>query len=118
MTVACLAVIAILLAMSYIYVRAGRKNYALAILPLMLVPVVHAGAGVAYSLLSRFLTWDFNLFAIAADVVALVAACTIFGFLSAKIETKKARMVFLIMCDGFTALFTFALVWSLIQELL
>ena len=47
MLFACWAIVVVLLAMVIIFLRARKKEYAVAILPLLIAPVVHIFSGVA-----------------------------------------------------------------------
>lgn len=114
MDVVCLACIVIILAMSYIFLRKEKGNYAMAILPLIFVPVAHLGSGWAYELVNSQFGIGYPAFVFSVDMVALVVACLFFGFSSAAIETKRAKIVYCVMCGGFTALFTFALLKDII----
>lgn len=112
MDVVCLSCIVIILCMSYIFMRKRKPNYSIAILPLILVPIIHLFSSFIYKLLGN-VNMDYNLFVLALDVIALVVECILFGFLSNNIETKKTKVTYCIMCGGFSALFTFALLKDL-----
>lgn len=114
MDVVCLSSIVIILAIAYIYVRKEKSNYAFAIIPLVFVPFAHLGAGWGYEVFSGWFNISYPLFLLAVDTVALVIACFFFGIASTAIETKRAKIVYCIMCGGFEALFTFALLKDLL----
>ncbi len=114
MDVVCLACIVIILAMSYIFLRKEKGNYAMAILPLIFVPVAHLASGWAYKAMESFLTVNYPVFVFTIDIIALVIACLFFGISSTALDTRKARLVYCIMCGGFSALFTFALLKDII----
>ena len=96
------AIISIILAMAFIFLRAGKKVYAYGILPLVLVPLMQ--------LCSPFLTDFFHSFLpagrasiyICLIIITLIVACILTGFVGAKLHKKGARTLYMLICSAFT----------------
>ena len=114
MDVVCLSCIIIILTIGYIFIRKEKGNYAMAIIPLVFVPVAHLGSNWVYVLISNFININYHSVLFFLDMAALTISCICFGFSSAAIETKSAKIVYWIMCGGFAVLFTFALLKDMI----
>ena len=115
MFVECWVIIVLILVMAYMIFRTGKTGQAVAILPLLLVPLAH----ILGSPLSRFLDSLFsglsgNLFWISFDVVGLVATCVLCGLLAGNMDTRGGRRAYMLLCGGFSAVLTIVLVNSIL----
>jgi CHASE2 domain-containing sensor protein len=114
MVMECSAMVVIIGVVAYSTMRSGRYFFAVGIMPLALVPIVHLmGRSISRALsavtpLSRPMAW------IAADIAALVVACILFGILSLNFEGKKQRLYYLIVCGGFSLVLTCVMIADLI----
>ncbi len=107
MLTASLATVIIVIAMTCIFVRYGRRSFAISILPLTIVPAI-------YSLISFFIGYFTQNEILAQQIiccallVSVVVAGILFGVCTLIFKSKKAKLSYLICCGGFTL--TFALV--------
>ncbi len=112
MVIECITIIVLLAVMAFIYLRKGRKEYAHAIFPMILLPLVHIAAVelVRQSLFSI----DVQVIQIALDIAALVVSCLLTGVSASHIQSRRARNGLVII----SALFLIALASILIYSIL
>lgn len=108
------AIIMVILVMCFMMLRSGRRGYALVTLPLVIVPATHMSSSRIALLLEKLLPYDYMFLRIGVDVLGLVLSCVIFAVLSAGIRHKRTRLVFLLMCGGFSVILTSVLIASII----
>lgn len=101
MVVESLAIISIVLAVAFVFLRARKTAYAYGILPLLLVPVMKLATPVILPLLS-FLKADTVNLQIGILLVALLAACIQFGIISAQFKSRRAKIGYVVLCGLFT----------------
>lgn len=112
MLFACWAIVIVLLAMVVVFMRARKKEYALAVLPLTLVPFAHIVSGVMARFLDSLIPLSFAGIRILIDLTAALFSCLLLGFSSRGIAEKRSRRLFTIFCAGFTILLTWVLVYN------
>ena len=118
MVVECWAILLIILVMSYMYSRAGRRNFGMAVLPLTFVPFAHLVGGPLSRVLVDCTSMRFpNIVQISIDVAAMVVSCVIFGILSRSIQKKSSRMAYLLLCGGFTIVLAWVLIYNTVHPL-
>ncbi|MEG0900198.1 MAG: hypothetical protein RSD67_07340 [Oscillospiraceae bacterium] len=118
MIVESLSASAIILIMSYIYLRMGKPNLSLSILPLTFVPAVYILSIPIAGVINSAFTVSEPLSRAFMVLVAAVTACCVFGFLSNKIRKKSFKSFYAILCTGFTIIFAWVLILDLIKPLL
>ena len=106
----CFAIISIVLAIAFIFLRSGRKVYAYGILPLILVPLVNILSGQMVPAISSVLPFEHNSIKISLVFAALIAACLLIGFTGSKLDKKSARTMYMIICGLFTLILSMMLV--------
>ena len=79
MLVESLAIIALIFAMAFAFLRAGKKEYAYGILPLLLLPVVQIFLGYITSFFASFLPFDARSIRVCIICVTLIAAWILTG---------------------------------------
>ena len=127
MLFACWAIVIVLLAMVVVFMRAKKKDYALAVLPLTLVPFAHIISGVAIvplivlpfihilsnplaHLLDPLLPLTLPELRIAVDMTAGLVSCLLIGLTARHIRERRTRNAFMICCSGFLIILTLVLV--------
>ncbi|MEF9853806.1 MAG: hypothetical protein RSB36_01230 [Hydrogenoanaerobacterium sp.] len=111
MVVECWAIILLIVIIAYVISRTGRAGQAVAILPLITVPVFHLLGGPS----SRFIGGLFSVFSkplirVSFDVAGLVVACVLYGLLAGNMGSRGGRRVYMILCGGFSALLVIVLI--------
>ena len=118
MIVECVTTAAIIFLMAFIFLRAGRANYAVATLPLATVPVVHIVAAWCAKYFAQILATREGLVIICADLLALVSSCILYGVFVNTLSTKGSRQTYLICCGAFSLIFAFILIRGVVDTLL
>lgn len=114
MVVECIAIVLIILLISFTFLRAKRTNYAMVTVPLVIVPVSYIlGFLVAYF-------WIKNpqikmVAMMTADLLGLIIACIILGAFSFKIASKRARLSYLCISGGFLVILSILLLINIAQ---
>lgn len=98
MSAACISMVLVFFATSFLFFRSGRRDYGLAILPLISVPLGHSIA----TFVVPYLVSHFSFFAdkyvlifIGIDMSALILGCIALGITSQNIESNKNRRLFI-----------------------
>ena len=105
----CWAIVIVILAMCYIFLRARKSEYSIGLLPLILVPISHLlGNGILHWF-GDHITLDHSLVGIGIDITGLVITCILLGFAVQTIKSKKQRNALLICCTGFTLILAWVL---------
>ncbi len=108
MLTASLATIIIVLVMMFIFLRYYRRAFALAILPLIIVPAF-------YSIATFFAGYFLKDKVAIAQVVACALLCAVviagilFGICTLMFKSKKTKTSYLMLCGGFTLVFALVL---------
>lgn len=111
-----IVVLVLTLMISYLYLRRGRRGTALSVLPLCVLPVVSL---LGYLLRDRLPTsiLPANMWGVLFVIVGLVVAGLLFGMIGSNIKKKPARRLYLLMCGGFTLIFGFAEILTVMKIL-
>ncbi len=97
--------------MSFSLFRAKRKRWAVAALPLILLPAVNS---VAKPLCVFVLGIDFTfVIAVWTILVAVMASCIWIGFLTAiYLNKKKSRVAYMLSCTAFNIILAAVFMWD------
>lgn len=90
MVVECIAIIAIIAAIGFVYLRAQKKEYASIVATLLLVPGVHLIFELIGKRLLRVLDYG-SVVWVLGDVLAMSITCLLIGRLSRYIEGRGQR---------------------------
>ena len=113
MIIECWAIIVIIICMVIIFLRAKRKDYAFGIIPLMLVPFIHAVGSPIANVLTKVLPWQIQDIRLSLDISALVVTGMLLGYLAMNFKSKKIRRTFLVMCGGFSIILACVLIFKM-----
>lgn len=114
MTVECISIILVILCTSFIFFRTKRKDYAIAVLPLTIVPFIHFIAYHAVNYSFAVLKSNAGKILPMSDIIALVLSCIIVGIMSGSIKSKTARRSYI----AISTVFLIALVWIFIYDII
>lgn len=110
MLFACWAIVIVLALMIVVFLRAQKKEFAVAILPLMVAPFVHIFSGVLSKTLDAVLPLNTAQIRIIIDLLAGLISCLLLGLLSRGIPGKRTRNGFFWCCAGFVVILTLVLI--------
>jgi len=109
----CAAILIVILAVFFIFLRKKKYDYAVCVVPLLLLPFAHIAGEVLLPLLTRITAANQNELRISIDVTALIGACLMFGSLGQlRIKSKKARRFYFGLCSGFSAILAWILIFN------
>lgn len=114
----CWTIVAVLVMMSLLLLRREKRAVSLALLPLVIVPLVHISAGPIVRLLIQRITLPFHFLVIAVDGIGLVIACITIGVVGAFVKSKKIRWFYFLTCGGFSVILNWVLLYNTIGRLL
>ncbi len=113
MFIECIAIVALILAMFFIYLRMGKRGIALTILPLATVPFLHTIAILVADNIASFVpAVDFAMVVILFDIIALVVSALMSAFFCMFYELKY-RSVYFSIAGVFNVILTFILIFNL-----
>lgn len=110
MLFACWAIVMVLLAVEFVFLRSGKKNYVIAILPLLVTPFVHIISGLIARIIMHTVPLTFANLRTIIDVTAGLISCLLLGLTSRSIEERRSRLAFFWCCAGFVIILTWVLV--------
>lgn len=110
MLFACWAIVLVLLAMSFVFLRSGKKEYSIAILPLLITPFINIFSGLLSRLMDRFLPLSFTELRLTITLTAGLFSCLLLGLAARGISGKRTRLVFFWFCAAFVVVLTLVLV--------
>ena len=114
MLFACWSIIIVIAAMFFVFMRARKKDYALAVLPLLLVPLMHILSAPLARLLRDILPLTFTEIRAGLDTIAALFSCLLIGTGSRRISGKRPRRAFFICCAGFIIILTLVLTTNIL----
>lgn len=102
-----LAIIFILLVMSYMFMRNGKVATAVSVLPLMIVPGAYLISGPIATVLAPWLSMmTVPEIRVVIVIIGLIITGIILGIISVQITQKVLRRGYLFLCGSFTIVIT------------
>ena len=99
---------------AYLYLRRGQRGYALAVLPVGVLPLVYLMGCVLCGHLGPLTPLTDLQWQVLFLFLGLAAGAICEGVVSYNIKRASARRGYIILCGGFTALFAFAILHAII----
>lgn len=96
------AIVIIVIAMSLSFLRTRLRGYALAVLPLVILPLFHLFSSFAAPKLGRLVGCSPLPLRIGIEGIALAGAAALFIYFSTKMKNRISRIYYLFLCLGFT----------------
>ncbi len=100
------SIIAIILLMGYFYMRAGRKNYALNVFALAIVPATYLVAYYATPYISNLFSLPANRIFLGLMLGGLIVATVLAFNFSRNIKSDSSRKLFIIIIPVFNLILT------------
>ncbi len=117
MIIECLAIIAVLGATIFAYLRIGKKVYASIVAVLLLLPGVHCLIElifrrhlVAMDPQRGIVLW------ILADVLTMGLSCVLIGWLARKVEKRSQRISLIVITGIYIAVLTVVLLFEIVGQ--
>lgn len=116
MLFACWSIVVVIVAIFVIFMRAHKKEYALATLPLVIVPLMHIFSAILAKLLDNVIPLQDYEIRVLLDLTAALIACLLLGVSSRPIPEKRTRTGFFICCAGFVIILTIVLIVNIFMD--
>ncbi len=104
MAIECSAIVAVIGVMAMFMFKAGQQGHAVAILPILIVPLSYLSSGWFSDIAVSLLGADKGLSAWGWNLVGLVVACLLMGIISVNIKRMRSRVAYLVCCAGFSVI--------------
>lgn len=115
MLFACWAMLIVLLAMSFLFLRSGKKEYAGAILPLPLVPFFYIFSGPLGRLLDPVVSLDATMLRVMVVLTGGLLSCLLLGLAVRGITARRTRNAVFWCCAAFVVVVCLVLAANLLQ---
>lgn len=112
MLFSCWAIALIIAAMSFVFLRFGKKEYSLAILPLLITPLANIAGGLFSRFLSGFIKLPISELRVMIVLTAGLFSCLSLGLCSRGISGPRTRRIFFWFCAAFIIILTLILVYN------
>lgn len=93
MLVGCIAILAIMLLMIFVFIRAKKKNYAMVCFALLILPFFHALGEIFGNELATSMDISYILLLDIVDFGALIFSCVAILFVSKSLNKSKMQRV-------------------------
>lgn len=104
------AIILVLLAMSFVFLRSGKKEYAAGILPLIITPFVNIFSGFLARPLYLLVPLSVTELRAIITLTAGLISCLLLGLAARHIEGLRTRHIYFWFCAAFVVILTLVLV--------
>lgn len=119
MTTESISILAITLCMMFLFVRAKRPDYAVSLVPLLLVPAAQLLAlPVAHALGGLAPHMHYRMVVAFADVAALAISCGLVELFSSRIKSKKNKRLYIALLIGFNIILACVFIYRTLQPIL
>lgn len=115
MLIECVVIWGLIVVVSLMYIRAKKKDYALATVPLTILPLVNVLAYTSSGGLSKLFPMDeFTVYA-ALNIVAVVISSCFVGIMSGKFKKRATRVAYITMSLIFNIVLAAILVYNMFE---
>lgn len=118
MIIESISILAILLCMVVVFVRAQRIDYAISITPIMLLPAAHLFALICMRLAKYSVPFtSYRVIIAFVDIASLAVSSGLLLLFSSKIKSKRNKRLYIIMLSGYNIILTCAYVHQILYPL-
>ncbi len=110
MVIECISIIIVLMGLVLAFLRAHRKKYAFAVIPLMILPALHLLSYPTSVYLHKFFGAAELSVQHSVTVIALVISCLALGMMSRTFSSRRNRAVFIGICGIYTVILALILI--------
>jgi len=114
MLFACWAILVLMVLMSITFLRARRREYAIAIMPLCITPAVYIFSGILSRVVDPIVAFSSIEIRILINIAAGLIACLLLGISSRGIAGKRSRNAFFAGCSLFVVVLSLVLIGRMI----
>ena len=117
MFVECLAIFGLIFVVAVMYIRAKKKDYALATVPLLVLPAANILAYAFSGGISNILPVDRFTAYSAINIVAVVISSCLVGLMSGKFGKKSVRGAYITMSLVFNIVLAAILIYNMFETI-
>ncbi len=115
MLVECMVIFGLIFVVMIMYVRTEKKQYALATVPLLILPFANIVAYFISDALALILPWEkFTAYA-AVNIVAVIVSSMLIGRFTLKFKRKSTRAAYVVMSLVFNIVLASILVYNMFE---
>ena len=112
------AIIVILLVMAWMFAHTGHAALAVAVLPLVVLPVFNLAAVPVSAVLAPTIpTMGVPEVSLITDLLGLAVTCVLLGLIATRIRSAKYRRAYLVVCCGYSLLLGCAMIFNQIGQI-
>lgn len=113
----CAAIFCLIFVVVIMYIRSHKKDYALATVPLLILPLVNVLSYLLSGKISLLLPMDkFTVYA-AINIIAVIASSCTVGIMSSKFKRKATKSAYIVMSLIFNIVLAAILIYNMFQIL-
>ncbi|HHV50937.1 MAG TPA: hypothetical protein GXX54_04440 [Clostridiales bacterium] len=109
------SIIIVLAAMVFVFLRYGKKEYSIAVLPLFITPLIYIFSGILARAATRFIFYPVQDLRIIITITAGLISCLLLGPASRKLEGARIRKAFFLCCSAFLIILTVVFVVNILN---
>ena len=113
MLVECLTILGLIFAVGVVYLHAGKKDYAFATIPLLVLPAANVLSYILSGRISNVVPMDMFTVYTAINIFAVVVSSCLVGIMSGKFGKKSTRAAYITMSLVFNILLAAILVYNM-----
>lgn len=113
----CAAIFCLIFVVAIMYIHSHKKDYALATIPLLILPLINVLSYLLSGKISSLLPMDkFTVYA-AINIIAVIASSCTVGIMSAKFKRKATKTAYIAMSLIFNIVLAAILIYNMFQTL-
>lgn len=109
MIVESVSIIAIFILMIYFFLRAGKKAYAVAAAPLLVVPLFQVLSKIANEFLSGKINTNGQSLIL---IIGLALSVALIGVASQLLKNRNSKFIYISICGGFTTVLSIIFLYN------
>lgn len=109
----CIAIFCLIFVVVIMYIRSEKKDYALATIPLLILPLINIIAYLSSGKLSLVLPMDKFTVYTAINIIAVIMSSCLVGIMSAKFKRKPTKIAYIVMSLVFNVILAAILIYNM-----
>mgnify|MGYP007130804812 CR=1 FL=1 len=109
------AILIVLAAIVIVFLRYGKKEYSVAVLPLLITPSVYIFSGILARMISQLLPYPAAELRALITIIAGLISCLLLGYSSRRLQGPRIRRAFFLCCAAFLIILTIVFVANILN---
>jgi hypothetical protein len=115
MVFASWAIIIVLLAIGFVFLRSDKKEYSIAVMPLIITPFIYIFSGIIAKMLAGLIHYPIPEIRVVITLTGGLLSCLLLGPASRRLEGPRTRLVFFLSCAAFLIILTIVFVVNILN---